>query len=183
MNKGGPTQEDFAKLLRWLDPDRDKAGEQYEKIRLRLVRIFSSRGCCEADELADQSINVVISKIDWLTENYVGNPALYFYAVAKKIYLGSRKPKPLPVVPPPDPHSPEVEQLSVYLDECLDELTRAERDLVLQYHECEKQEKIRNRKRLAEELKISRNALRIKVCHIHSRLKKCIDLRLRASLG
>lgn len=182
MSKGGPTQDDFEKLLRWLDPDRDVAGEKYEKIRFRLVRIFSCRGCCDADDLADKSINVVISKIDWLTENYVGNPALYFYAVAKKIYLESRKPKPVPVVPPPDPLPPEVEQLASYLDDCLEQLPREERVLVLRYHECEKQEKIRNRKKLAEELKVSRNALRIKVCHIHSRLKKCVELRLRREI-
>lgn len=183
MSKGVPSQEDFEKLLRWLDPDRDIAGEKYEKIRFRLVRIFSCRGCCDADDLADKTINVVMmSKIDWLIENYVGNPALYFYAVAKKIYLESRKPKPIPIVPPPDPPPPEVEQLATHLDECLEELPRAERVLVLRYHECEKQEKIRNRKKLAEELKVSRNALRIKVCHIHARLKKCVELRLRADI-
>lgn len=179
MNKPGPTPEDFEKLLRWLDPNRDKAGEQYEKIRLRLVRIFSSRGCCDADDLSDKTINVVTAKIGWLVENYVGNPALYFYAVAKKIYLESLKPKPVPVVTPPDPPPPDVERLATYLDECLEELPRPDRDVVLRYHECEKQEKIRNRIKLAEELKVSRNALRIRVCHLHSRLKECVESRLR----
>ncbi|HEY4423477.1 MAG TPA: hypothetical protein VGN10_04670 [Pyrinomonadaceae bacterium] len=179
MTTGGPTQDEFEKLLRWLDHDRDKAGERYEKIRYRLIGVFSSRGCCEPDALADKSINVVTLKIDWLLENYVGDPALYFYAVAKKIFLESIKPKPSANVPPPDPQPPEVEQLASHLDECLDELAQSDRDLVLRYHEFEKQEKIRNRKRLAEELKFSLNALRIKVCHIHSRLKKCIESRLR----
>ena len=179
MNKGGPTQEDFDRLLRWLDPDRDKAGEKYEKIRRRLIGIFSSRGCSDTDDLTDRTINVVISKIDWLLENYVGDPAIYFYAVAKKIYLEDRKKKPPPVVPPPDPQPPEVERLSDCLDACLDELLPAERDLILRYHQFERQEKIQHRKRLAEELKLSRNALRIKVCKIHSRLKTCIELRLQ----
>ena len=179
MNKGGPTQEDLDRLLSWLDPDRDQAGERYEKIRRRLIGIFSSRGCYDADDLADKSINVVLSKIDWLLPNYVGDPAVYFYAVAKKIYLEDLKKKPPPNVPPPDPTPPDVDQLNDSLDECLDELSPADRDLILQYHQFEKQEKIQNRKRLAEELQLSRNALRIKVCHIHSRLKRCIELRLR----
>lgn len=179
MTTGGPTQENFEKLLRWLNPDRDKAGEEYGKIQLRLIRIFSSRGCCNADDLAEKSMNVVTAKIDWLLENYEGNPALYFYAVAKRIYLESLKVKPPPVVPPPDPQPPEVEQLHRYLDDCLDELLSLERKLVLEYHEFEKREKIRNRKRLAEELKLSRNALRIKVCHLHARLKKCVEIRLK----
>lgn len=179
MNKGGPTQDDFDRLLRWLNPDRDQAGEKYEKIRRRLIGIFSSRGCIDTDDLADRSINVVISKIDWLLENYVGDPAVYFYAVAKKIYLEDRKKKPPPNVPPPDPQCPEVEKISDCLDACLDGLVPEERDLILQYHQFERREKIQNRKRLAEDLKLSRNALRIKVCHIHSRLKACIDLCLR----
>jgi hypothetical protein len=179
MNKGGPTQEDLDQLLRWLDPDRDQAGERYEKIRRRLIGIFSSRGCYNADDLADRSINVVLSKIEWLLPNYVGDPAIYFYAVAKKIYLEDLKKKPAPKVPPPDPTPPEVEQLNDCLDDCLNELPPGERDLILKYHQFEKQAKIQNRKRLADELQLSRNALRIKVCHIHFRLKQCIELRLQ----
>lgn len=181
MNTEGPTQEEFEKLLRWLDPDRDKAGEKYQKIRNRLIGVFSGRGCCDPDDLADKSINVVTTKIDWLLGNYVGEPALYFYGVAKKIYLESIKPKPPPKVDPPDPPPQEVEELATHLDECLEALPQPDRDLVLRYHQFEKQEKIQNRKSLAEKLRLSRNALRIKVCHLHSKLKKCIELRLRES--
>jgi len=179
MTKGGPTQEDWDRLLHWLDPDPDKAGEKYEKIRRRLIGTFSSRGCFDAEDLSDRSINVVMSKSEWLEVNYVGDPALYFYAVAKKIYLEDLKKKPPPKLPPPDPESPEVEQLSDILDECLEELLSGERDVVLRYQQFEGQQRIQNRKRLAEELQLSRNALRIKVCHLHSRLKQCIELRLR----
>ncbi|HJP90740.1 MAG TPA: hypothetical protein VJ875_02220 [Pyrinomonadaceae bacterium] len=177
MNKNNPTQEAFDKLLLWLDPDRDKAGEKYEKIRKRVISFFSCRGCWEADDLADKTINVVISKIDWLSENYVGEPALYFYAVAKKIYLEHMKPRPKP--PPPDPTPVEVDDTCTYLDRCLEQLPLADRDLVLRYQEGEKHVKIENRKKLADELKISRNALRIKVCHIHSRLRECIETFIR----
>lgn len=179
MDKGGPTQDDLDRLLRWLDPDRDKAGEKYEKIRRRLIGIFSSRGCLDGDDLSDRTINVVISRIAWLEANYVGDPGLYFYGVAKKIQLEDRKKKPPPPIPPPDPPDEEAERLSGCLDECLEELSRAERDLIMRYHQFERQEKIQNRKRLAVESQLSRNALRIKVCHIHSRLKQCIELRLR----
>ncbi len=175
MSKGPPTPEGFEKLLRWLNPDRDKAGEKYEKIRVRLIRVFACRGCCEAEDLADQTVNVVVSKIDWLEANYVGDPALFFYGVAKKIH----PPKPPPIPPPPDPDPPDIERVCSYLDDCLDDLPSSDRDVVLRYHQGDKQEKIKNRKKLAEELKISRNALRIKVCHIHSRLRNCVEQRLR----
>ena len=58
MKKGWVlTQELFDTLLDWLDPDRERAGHRYETIRLRLIKIFTSRGCPEAEELADETIN------------------------------------------------------------------------------------------------------------------------------
>ena len=87
------TKEEFDRLLLWLDSDRDAAGRKYERIRYKLIKIFSCRGCCEAEDLADKCVDRVTSKIDWLMQNYEGNPALYFYAVAKKIYLEHIKPK------------------------------------------------------------------------------------------
>lgn len=179
MSKGPPTKEAFEKLLHWLAPDRDKAGEKYERIRFRLIKIFACRGCYEGEDLADETINVVASKIDWLIANYVGDPALYFYGVAKKIHAEYLKKKPPPSPPPPDPEPPDLEQVCSYLDDCLEELSAADRNLVLRYHEGDKGEKIQNRKRLAEGLKISRNALRIKVCHIHSRLQQCVQRHLK----
>src|SRR5678816_2690586 len=118
MSKGGPSKETFEKLLSWLDTDRDRAGERYEKIRLRLVRIFTCRGCCEADDLSDQTINVVASRIDWLIENYKGDPSLFFYGVAKKIYQEQFKKKPPPVLPPP-PDTSLVEHECGCLEDCL----------------------------------------------------------------
>ena len=183
MNKGGPSQENFDKLLLWLDSDRDAAGKKYERIRYKLIRIFACRGCCEAEDLADRCVDVVTTKIDWLIQNYQGNPALYFYAVAKKIYLEYIKPrKALPDPCPPELDSSELEQVCGYLDDCLKELPAADSYLAVQYHQGEKKEKIRNRKALADELKISRNALRIKVCHIHARLKECVKRRLQAAM-
>ena len=183
MNKARFTKEGFEKLLLWLNPDRDKAGESYEKIRLRLIRIFACRGCCDPEDLADQSINVVVARIDWLVENFRGDPALYFYGVAKKIFLEEIKPK-RQLEPPPTLDDTEIEQKFSCLERCLkQELTPAERDLVLKYHEENKQEKIRLRKRLAQELGISINALRIRMCHMHARLRPCIERCMRQFLN
>jgi DNA-directed RNA polymerase specialized sigma24 family protein len=169
-----PSQEAFEKLLAWLDPDRDKAVEKYQRIYLRLVRIFATRGRADAEELADQTVNVVASKIDHLIETYHGEPALYFYGVAKKIYQESLKPKPLP--PPSPPPDDEIEQRFACLEECLRKVTTPdEAKLVLRYHEGEGQARIENRKQLAAELGISMNALRIRICHIQARLRPCIE--------
>ena len=175
MSRGGPTKEAFEKLLSWLDSDREKAGEKYEIIRLRLIRIFASRGCCEAEDLADDTTNVVAARIDWLIENYEGDPPLFFYGVAKKIFLEQNKKKP-PPTPPPPPDVTEIENKCGCLEECLkQQLTLPERRLVLRYHEKERQEKIILRKQLAKEAGVSINALRIRVHKMHTRLRPCIE--------
>jgi DNA-directed RNA polymerase specialized sigma24 family protein len=175
MNQHGPTNEAFDKLLRWLNADRDKAGEKYEQIRSRLVRIFASRGCFDAEDLADQTINVILVKIDWLNENYEGEPGLYFYGVAKKIFLEQLKKKPPPPLPPLNTDTPGIELQSRCLQQCLQqELTPTEQDLVLKYHECDGHERIRLRKELAKQLGISMNALRIRQFNLVGRLRPCV---------
>jgi len=174
MSKGVLTGEALKKLLDWLNTDQDKAGEKYEAIRLRLIRIFACRGCCEGEDLADETINVVAAQIDWLRENYKGDPALYFYGVAKKKFLEHNK-KKSPPQPPPPPDVTEIERKCYCLENCLKRLSEIDQRLVLRYHEKEKKEKIILRKQLADELRISINALRIRVHHIHTRLRPCIE--------
>jgi DNA-directed RNA polymerase specialized sigma24 family protein len=170
-----PNQEAFDKLLLWLNPVREKAGEKYEHIRGRLIKIFAAKGCFEAEDLADETINVVASKVDKIIDHYEGDPALYFCGVARKIYLEYRKRKPAPDVPPPDPPDPEVERARDCLDKCLEELEADDRGLVIRYQEDDKQKRIAQRKQLAEALHITRNGLRIKVFHIRSRLETCVE--------
>ena len=122
---------------------------------------------------------MVMRKIDWLTENYEGDPALYFFGVAKKKHLEQLKRKPPPNPPLPESPPDEIDCASECLDNCLKKLNAEDRKLVLQYHEESKGAKIRLRKQLAEELGVSINALRIRIFHLHSDLRQCIDLCMR----
>jgi DNA-directed RNA polymerase specialized sigma24 family protein len=173
-----PGKEAFDKLLLWFDPDREKAAKKYQTIQFRLIRIFAAKGCTDPEDLVDESFNVAARKIDWLLENYVGDPALYIHGIAKRVYLEPRaKPNS---DPPPTPDSVELERRSTCLDQCLDRLTtKQEKNLVLEYHAQDKQARIRTRRRLAQELGCTINALRIKVCHIQARLRPCIHECLR----
>jgi DNA-directed RNA polymerase specialized sigma24 family protein len=174
---GDLTQEQFDSLLRWLDADRDAAALKYAKIQLRMTRIFVCRGCCEAETLADDTIDRVASKIEWLIANYVGDPILYFYGVAQNVhkeYLRRKPPADLPaqVIAPPNPE--EDDQVYDCLTDCMEELPAENSNLVLKYYEGEKQAKITNRKRLAEELGITLDALRIRAHRIRRELRKCV---------
>jgi hypothetical protein len=166
-----PEDPAFEKLLKWLDSDREKAGEKYRTLHLRVVRIFAAKGCRQAEDLADQTFDVIAKKSDWLLENYEGDPALYIFGVARKIH---KPPKPIPV-PPPVPDNTEIERRSSCLEECLNYLIAArEREVLLRYHQKDKGEKICERKQIAKELGISLNALRIRIWHIHARLRPCV---------
>jgi len=169
-----PTLEDFDALLNWLDEDRDKAGQKYESIRRRLIEIFRCRGCLDAGELADETINRVAAKVSVVSKDYNGDPALYFYGVARIVFLESvRRPAPGPKpVPPDDPE--RLEDLDRCLDECLGTFSSGDRDLLLRYFDCDKQTKIRSRQQLAEKLGIAQGALRIRVHRLKGPLKQCV---------
>jgi DNA-directed RNA polymerase specialized sigma24 family protein len=181
MNNEQTDQEAFDKLLAWLDRDRKKAGDKYEKVRLRLIRIFACRGCSEPEQLADETIDRVMSKIDWLAENYVGDPVLYFCGVARNVLREDIRDRTKPRVVVSVESTPEGERDQEYdcLDQCMDDLPQSTRLLVLTYYEEEGQAKIARRKKLAEELGITLRALRLRVFHIRLQLKACMELCLR----
>ena len=57
------TRESFNRMLAELHPDIERAGEQYEKIRRKLLKLFEWRGCAHAEECADETFNRVAQKI------------------------------------------------------------------------------------------------------------------------
>ncbi len=173
------TQEAFDNLLTWLDPDREQAGRRYEEIRRRLIRIFTCRGCLEPDDLADETINRVTKKLREIIDTYTGDPALYFYGVAQNVHLEYLRRKPPPVVPQRPPsridQPDDIDQEYECLERCIARLTSAQRDLVLNYYQEEKQAKIDRRKELAHRLGIGPNALRIRAHRIRATLQQCVE--------
>lgn len=80
------TQDSFDKLLAWLDPDREQAGEKYEQIHRTLISFFLSQNAYAPEEFADETINRVAQKIDDSVGGYVGNTANDFYEMARIVY-------------------------------------------------------------------------------------------------
>lgn len=179
------TQKNFEMLLNWFDPNQEAAGQKYEKIRGRLIRIFVGRGCFEAEELADLAIDRVMLKLPKVIENYVGEPALYFYGVADKIYLEwlrkQRKIKHTELNEKDDYCESETEveseSESEYecLENCLETLGRFARELIVNYYREDKRAKIELRRELAEKFKITIGALQVKTCRIRASLQKCVQ--------
>lgn len=177
------TQEAFDGLLDWLDADRERAGRRYETIRYRLIKIFACRGCGEAEDLADETMNRVSARVQEIAHSYTGDPALYFYGVAQKVHLESLRNRRAPEVlfreasaTGVDPMiADEIEGESECLERCMDSLPAENRRLVLEYYQQDKQAKIDHRKRLASEFGIAVNALRIRAHRIRLTLQQCLQ--------
>ena len=176
MNKDWElSQEAFDALLDWLDSDREQAALTYEKIRRGLIKIFTGRGCVDPEDLADETINRVTSKLKEIGKEFSGEPERYFYGVANYVYmeyLRRKIPQALPPMPS-DPGSIELEYNC--LERCIERLTKEHRELLLRYHGADGSAETEHRRALAEELGIAPNALRIRVYRIRMSLKECVE--------
>jgi DNA-directed RNA polymerase specialized sigma24 family protein len=177
------TAETFGRLLDWLDQDRERAGQRYEQIRLRLIKIFTCRGCTRAEELADETINRVAEKTQQIAETYVGDPAAYFQGVAENIYREYRRKTlahetgfPADLEEKKEPVRENTELQYRCLEQCMERFPAQNRELILSYYGSadNPRHKIGNRKALSERLGIGANALWIRAHRIREGLKKCI---------
>ena len=183
----GLTPENLEALLAFLDPDRERAGELYETIRRRLVRLFEWRGLSFAEELTDETFNRVARRIAGGVEVRSENPYGYFYGVANLVAMEERRRAARertvqeqgdwPAPAPEEEDDPDV-RLEC-LRRCLGKLPEDQRRLVLRYHQ--EQDHIRSRQSLSQELGIPMNALRIRVHRIRRKLEDCVQEVLRAS--
>lgn len=177
-SKGEIVQQDFEGLLVWLDADRQRAGEKYEKIRKRLIQIFCARGCPVPEELADETIDRVAKKANSLIAQYDGEPALYFYAVAKKVFLEfTRRPKSEelpPTISAPQGPDERTEEYQSCLDRCLQNLDEQQRELIIGYYTGDRQEKIDGRRKLQIRLGVTSETLRVRALRIRQSLQKCV---------
>jgi DNA-directed RNA polymerase specialized sigma24 family protein len=169
------SQECFDALLDWLDSKREQAGIKYEEIRSSLIKMFSSRGISEAEDLADETINRVARKLNEIEKEFEGDPARYFFGVGNKVYLEYLRRK-LPQLPPLSTSDSERVELEYScLERCINRLSVSNRNLLLRYYGAEGRAKIDQRRLLADELGIAPNALRIRAFRIRTSLQKCVE--------
>ena len=91
-------QEQFDRLLCWLDSDWEKAGAEYERIRKGLIKIFVSRGSRIPEDLADKTIDRVAYKLSAVQKQYFGDAAHYFSSVADYIFLETLRTEKAPAI-------------------------------------------------------------------------------------
>ena len=189
MNALSPDQ--FEALLRHLGPDRETAGVQYEQIRGRLLTVFTYRRCPHPEELADETMDRVARKLLEIGDRFEGADASRFvFGVAWNIVKESfhrRRDATLPEgwdVEDPvrfDPQGESGDRGEACLERCLRSLSDADREIVLRYFQEEKRAKISQRSTLARELRITPNALRLRIHRTTTQLRDCVRNCLETS--
>ncbi len=178
------TQEALDKLLAALDPDRDRAGELYEKIRSKLTDFFRFNGRPDCDDLVDEALDRVARRLT--EQNDVEHFMPFIRGVARLVLMESvRKTRNLASIEEvpafvwdragKDPAA-EAESAAVTrcLEQCTQKLSADERGLIGEYYQYDRRQKIDNNQRLAESLGISVETLRVKAFRIRQRLQKCV---------
>lgn len=176
------TQEAFDKLLLALGDDRDTGGEKYLEIRANLIRFFEWRGCPFPEEHADETFNRIAKRV--AEGEQLQNPAGYAMGVARLLVLEiikgrQREQEAMNEMTPPAEAAaaePDDDQGRIEcLRECLQGLPDENHQLILEYYQGEKGDKIRNRKKLMERLGIPVNTLRMRALRLRERLQACVE--------
>jgi DNA-directed RNA polymerase specialized sigma24 family protein len=180
----------FSQFLSWLDEGVESNGEKYLEMRRRLVAYFDRKGCPEADELTDETLNRVARRLEEEGAITGTAPAQYCYITAKFVFLEylrdhARFSSSLTEMSPVKvdavlsraalrDDSETKERRSVCLDRCMENLSMPDRQLILEYYQGEQRTKIESRRDLATSLRLSVNALSIRACRIRNKLELCV---------
>src|SRR5262249_29906325 len=163
---------------------------RYLEMRRRLVRYFDRRNCKSPDELADETLNRVARRLEEADAVIDGPPGRYCYILAKFVFLeylreaetrseyinaaSTELQSALAAPYKPDVAEEDRQRSLDCLDHCLEKLSAADRQLILEYYRGERLAKIENRRDLGTRLGLSTNALTIRACRIRNKLEHCV---------
>lgn len=194
--------EQFGALLERLHPDRGRAWEIYAGVRERLTRFFSDKNCRAPVECADDTLDRAARRLSAGAELTVEDPYQYILGIAYNVLReywkdAERKTVELDALdqtrhPASDPAAErredeeraERERRLDCLARCLAEQTPEQRALLAAYHTgASGAGRIEERRRLAAELGLELNALRIRACRARDRVEKCLRACLTRDSG
>jgi len=164
-------EEAFLRLLARLNADPTLAGEEYEKLRARLIYFFERKGCRIPAELCDETINRIARKVEEGLE--IGDVFKFSYGVARLVLLEhwndpKREWEQLDErLSSPESDRESDEHRLECMKKCLQSLPSEERDLIVKNCILDKKEE------LARSLGVTINALRLRVFRIRTKLNQC----------
>lgn len=187
------THDRLSALLRFLDEDQDRAAAEYERIRVRLTKLFRWRGCTTAEEYADTAVDRVARLIAEGADVRTPNRYALFHGVAVNLLREhwrqvererqafDRGPVSMARAESPD----EVlarreadlvdEQRRRCLQRCLGRLAPDNRALIRRYYAGGQVLDKEQRQTVAAELQITVNALRVRAHRVRGEIGECVE--------
>ena len=183
MTATAPEGDDaLVRLLDRLGAEGRDAGEAYESLRRLVSRYFEVRGRHDADVLTDDVLDRMARRLDSGTA--IEEVGAYARGIARLVLLeAARRPRTehLDVDPLAPTPAPDEEATDRCLSSCLAGLAPETREHLLTYYTADGRGRIDGRKRLAEQLRVSATALRLRMLRLRMQLEHCI-LRCRAAI-
>jgi len=175
------SEESFFRLLARLNADPMLAGEEYEKLRARLIYFFERKGCRTPAELSDETINRIARKVEEGIE--IEDVFKFSYGVARLVLLEHwRDPKrewdqlDQRLSSPKSDREFDDRHMEC-MEKCLQALPSEERDLIVKNCILDK----KGKEELAGALGLTMNALRIRAFRIRTRLHECREKCVNSS--
>jgi DNA-directed RNA polymerase specialized sigma24 family protein len=180
------TGKALERLLDTLDPDRQRAAEQYEALRRRLDALFRFWGSDGEWELTDRTLDRVALKLDEGAPVHAAALPAYVRGVARLVFYESirqreREQRGFENVAAAEAPDEDRDRALGMLDQCLNALDANERQLILDYYATQSGKTIDLRKRLAMQLGISAATLRIRAHRLRQRLETCVAAAMKRS--
>jgi DNA-directed RNA polymerase specialized sigma24 family protein len=177
-------QTSFDKLLGLFDADREQAGVKYELLRQRLLKFFEWRNCEMPEELTDIVFDRVLKKIG--EGEQIQQITAFASTVAQfvfKEYLRSNERQNQLIEDAPEVQNIKAKESEIVdefvelrqncFEKCLAEFDAENRKFIIAYYTTDEKTMIAARKKLAEELNLNLNTIRIKACRLKSKLENC----------
>lgn len=178
----------FDNFLLYLDVDRERAAQRYNKLQQSLISFFAGRGSSDPESRAGETLEILCRQV---TEGRVFEDLeKYSIGVARKVLRKEQERRgsnqlslndlqtdyDLRFSSPPQQYLAEKESSENLHHECMNscvrDLTDADRQLITKYSGADRHDK-GIREELAKESRISLDALRVRVHRIRAALKKC----------
>lgn len=175
--------EDFARFLEYLSPDPEEAGRLYLRLHKKLVGFFSLRGVSDPANAADETVERATLQIN--AGKNVPDMEKYCVGIARNIAKERWRREQressvfrLFIASLADDSDQEVERIQRILKPCFEQLTGEEQKLLRGYCQVLRgRPRAEHRRQLAETMKATPQAVRIRVTRLRSRLADCVRVR------
>ena len=176
-------REAFARFLELLSPDPEEAGRHYTRLHEKLAGFFRLKGISDPVSAADETIDRAALKITAGTP--VSDADKYCLGIARNIakekYRSAQREtsaflKFIEYLP--DASDEQVERIYRILKPCFEQLAVEEQKLLLAYCQIMRgRARAEHRRQLAETMKTTMLALRMRVTRLRSSLTDCVKKR------